>query len=62
MVDLNALLTPLMSNLLSPLPMLIALTILRNDLPRMSGDEVDLLSILEVEFLLEIPTLFGLRF
>jgi hypothetical protein len=35
---------------------------LRNDLPRMSGDEVDLLSILEVEFLLEIPTLFGLCF
>jgi hypothetical protein len=28
----------------------------------MSGDEVDLLSILEVEFLLQIPTLFGLRF
>jgi hypothetical protein len=28
--------------------------VLRNDLPRMSGDEVDLLSILEVEFLLEI--------
>jgi hypothetical protein len=28
----------------------------------MSGDEVDLLSIMEVEFLLEIPTLFGLRF
>jgi hypothetical protein len=27
----------------------------------MSGDEVDLLSIFEVEFLLEIPTLFGLR-
>jgi hypothetical protein len=31
-------------------------------LPGMSGDEVDLLSILEVEFLLEIPTQFGLRF
>jgi hypothetical protein len=40
--------------------MSISPTILRNDLPRMSGDEVDLL--LEVEFLLEIPTLFGLRF
>jgi hypothetical protein len=51
MVDLNALLTPSMSNMTSPLPMSIALTILRNDLPRMSGDEVDLLSILEVEFL-----------
>jgi hypothetical protein len=35
---------------------------LEEDLPRMSGDEVDLLSILEVEFLLEIPRLFGLRF
>jgi hypothetical protein len=42
--------------------MLIALTILRNDLPRMSGDEVDLLSILEVDFLFENPTLYGLRF
>jgi hypothetical protein len=60
MVDLNALLTPSMSNLISPLPMPIAPTILRNDLPRMSGDEVDLL--LEVEFLLEIQTLFGLCF
>jgi hypothetical protein len=60
MVDLNALLTPSMSNLISPLPMSIAPTILRNDLPRMSGDEVDLL--LEVEFLLEIQTLFGLCF
>jgi hypothetical protein len=28
----------------------------------MSGDEVDLLSILEVEFLLEILTMFGLHF
>jgi hypothetical protein len=28
----------------------------------MSGDEVDLLSILEVELLLEIPTLFGSAF
>jgi hypothetical protein len=28
----------------------------------MSGDEVDLLSILEVEFLLDIPTLFIIRF
>jgi hypothetical protein len=37
-------------------------TVLRNDLPRMSGDEVDLLSILEVEFLFEILTIFGLRF
>jgi hypothetical protein len=35
----------------SPLPMLIVLTVLRNDLPRMRGDEVDLLLILEVEFL-----------
>jgi hypothetical protein len=60
MVDLNALLMPSMSNLISPLPMSIAPTVLRNDLPRMSGDKVDLLSILEVEFLLEIPTLFGL--
>jgi hypothetical protein len=34
--------------------------VMRNDLSRMSGDEVDLLSILEVEFLLEIPSLFGL--
>jgi hypothetical protein len=42
--------------------MLIAPTILRNDLPRMSGDEADLLSISKVEFLLEIPTIFGLRF
>jgi hypothetical protein len=62
MVDLNALLTPSMSNLISHLPMSISPTILRNDLPRMSGDEVDLLSILEVEFLLKIPMLFGLRF
>jgi hypothetical protein len=62
MVDLNGLFTPSMLNLISPLPMLVAPTILRNDLPRMSGDEVDLLLILEVEFLLEIPTLFGLRF
>jgi hypothetical protein len=51
-----------MSNMTAPLPTLIVLTVLRNDLPRMSGDEVDLLSILEVEFLLEIPTLFGLHF
>jgi hypothetical protein len=42
--------------------MSIALTILTNNLPVLSGDEVDLLSILEVEFLLEMPTLFGLRF
>jgi hypothetical protein len=62
MVDLSALLTPSMSNMTSPLPMLIVPTVLKNDLPRMSGDEVDPLSILEVEFLLEIPTLFGLRF
>jgi hypothetical protein len=55
MVDLNALLTPSMSNMISHLPMLI-MTVLRNDLPRMSADEVDLLLILEVEFLLEIPT------
>jgi hypothetical protein len=51
-----------MSNITSPLPTLIVPTVLRNDLPRMSGDEVDLLSILEVEFLLEIPMMFGLRF
>jgi hypothetical protein len=44
------------------LPTSIVLTVLRNDLPRMSGDKVDLLSILEVEFHLEIPTLFDLRF
>jgi hypothetical protein len=62
MVDLNALLTPSMSNLISPLPMSIAPTILRNDLLGMSGNEVDLLLILEVEFLLEISTPFGLRF
>jgi hypothetical protein len=62
MVDLNALLTPSMSNMTSPLPMSIVLMVLRNDLPRMSGDEVDLLLILEVEFLLEILTMFGLRF
>jgi hypothetical protein len=61
MVDLNALLTPSMSNLILPLPMSIP-TIMRNDLPRMSGDDVDFLSILEVVFLLEIPTLFGLSF
>jgi hypothetical protein len=42
--------------------MSIAPTILTNNLPVISGDEVDLLSILEVEFLLEMPTLFGLRF
>jgi hypothetical protein len=54
MVDLNALLTPSMSNLISPWSMSIALTILMNDLPRMNGDEVDLFSILEVEFVLEI--------
>jgi hypothetical protein len=51
-----------MSNMTSPLLTLIVLTVLMNDLPRMSGNEVDLLSILDVEFLLEIPTLFGLRF
>jgi hypothetical protein len=62
MVDLSALLTPSMSNMTSPLPMFIVPTVLKNDLPRMSGDEVDPLSILEVEFLLEIPTLFGLLF
>jgi hypothetical protein len=62
MVDLNALLTPSMSNMTSPLPASIVLMILRNDLPRMSGDEVDLFSILELEFLLEIPMMFGLRF
>jgi uncharacterized metal-binding protein YceD (DUF177 family) len=62
MVDLSALLTPLMSNLISHLPTSMALMVLRNDLPRMSGDEVDLLSILEGEFLLEIPTMSVLRF
>jgi hypothetical protein len=51
-----------MSNLISHLPTSIAPTALRNDLPKMSGDKVDLLLILEVEFLLEIPTPFGLRF
>jgi hypothetical protein len=53
---------PSMSNLISHLPTSIAPTVLRNDLPRMTGDEVDLLLILEVEFLLEIPTMFGLCF
>jgi hypothetical protein len=52
---------PSMSNLISHLPTSIS-TVLRNNLPRMTGDEVDLLSILEVEFLLEIPTMFGLHF
>jgi hypothetical protein len=51
-----------MLNWTSPLPTSIVLTVLRNDLPRMSGDEVDLLSILDVEFHLEILTMFGLRF
>jgi hypothetical protein len=60
MVDSSVLLMPSMSNLISPLPTSIALTVLRNDLPRISGDEVDLLSILEVEFLSEIPMMFGL--
>jgi hypothetical protein len=49
-----------MSNLISHFLTSIAPMVLRNDLPRMSEDEVDLLSILEVEFLLEIPTMFGL--
>jgi hypothetical protein len=62
MVELSALLTPSMLNLISHLLTSIAPTVLRNDLLRMSGDEVDLLSIMEVEFLLEIPSLFGLRF
>jgi hypothetical protein len=62
MIDSSALLTPSMSNLISHLPKSIAPTVLRNDLPIMSGDEVDLLSILEVDFLLEIPTLLSLRF
>jgi hypothetical protein len=62
MVDLNALLTPLMSNMTSLLPTSIVPTVLRNDLTRMSGDEVDVLLILEVELLLEIPTMFGLHF
>jgi hypothetical protein len=43
-----------MSIMTSPLPTSIVPTVLRNDLPRMSGNEVDLFSILEVEFLLEI--------
>jgi hypothetical protein len=60
MVDSSVLLMPSMSNLIYPLPTSIAPTVLRNDLPRISGDEVDLLSILEVEFLLEIPMMFGL--
>jgi hypothetical protein len=62
MVDLNALLAPLMSNMTSLLPTSIVPTVLRNDLTRMSGDEVDVLLILEVELLLEIPTMFGLHF
>jgi hypothetical protein len=45
-----------MSNMTSPLLTSIVSTVLRNDLPMMS------LSSLEVEFLLEIATLFGLRF
>jgi hypothetical protein len=51
-----------MSFMTYPLPTSIVPTVLRNYLPRMSGDEVDLLSILEVGFLLENPTLFGLHF
>jgi hypothetical protein len=51
-----------MSKLISHLLTSIAPTVLRNDHPRMSSDEVDLLSILEVELLLEIPTMFSLRF
>jgi hypothetical protein len=51
-----------MSNMTSSLLTSIISTVLRSDIPRMSGDEVDLLSILEVEFLLEIPMMFGLRF
>jgi hypothetical protein len=51
-----------MSNLISHWPTLIAPTVLRNDLPRMTGDEVDLLWILEMAFLSEIPTMFGLYF
>jgi hypothetical protein len=51
-----------MSNLILHLSTSIVPTVLRNDLSRMSGDEVDLLSILEVEFILEIPTIFGLHF
>jgi hypothetical protein len=62
MVDLNAVLTPSMSNMTSPLLTSIVLMVFRNDRPRTRGDEVDLLSILEVEFLLEIPTMSGLRF
>jgi hypothetical protein len=51
-----------MSIMTSPLSTLIVPVVLNNDLPRMSSDEVDLFSILEVEFLLEIPMMFGLRF
>jgi hypothetical protein len=62
MVNLNAVLTPSMLNMASPLLTLIVPTVLGNDLPKMSGDEVDLLLILEVEYLLENLTMFGLRF
>jgi hypothetical protein len=55
-------LTPSMLNLTFPLPVSIVSTVLRNDLLRMSSDEVDLLSILEAEFLLEILTIFGVLF
>jgi hypothetical protein len=51
-----------MLNLTFPLPVSIVSTVLRNDLLRMSSDEVDLLSILEAEFLLEILTIFGVLF
>jgi hypothetical protein len=51
-----------MLNMASPLLTLIVPTVLGNDLPKMSGDEVDLLLILEVEYLLENLTMFGLRF
>jgi hypothetical protein len=37
-------------------------TVLRNDLLRMRDGKIYLLSILEVEFLLEIPTMFDLHF
>jgi hypothetical protein len=51
-----------MSIMTSPSPTSIVPTVLRNDLPRRSDDEIDLFSILEMEFLLEIPTMFDLRF
>jgi hypothetical protein len=46
MVDLNALLTPSMSDMTSLLLTLIVPMVFRHDLHRMSDDEVDLLSIM----------------